>query len=417
MPAAPSDAAPPSRLYHGWKVVAVAFLVAFVGWGLGFYGPSVYLVALRDTRGWSTASISGVITLYYLAGGACVVLAGEAFRRWDPRWTVTLGGGALVAGVVLMARAPTPGWLVAAFLVMALGWALGSGAAVAALVAPWFVRRRGFATSLAFNGASLGGVVMVPVWAALIGVHGLPAATLIVGAAVLALLWPLAWLVLRPGPAALGLAPDGDGAAPARPAPPEASPGVTAMLRNPRFWTVTGPFAVTLFVQVGVLTHQYAFLSPSLGGTDAAFAVSLTTFAAIVGRLGLGLFVDRMDARIASAGVFAVQIAALLLMLAGPPPAWLYVACALYGLGVGNMISLPPIVVQAEFPAAAFLRAVTLGQAVYQFTFAFAPGVAGAVREVTGGYGAALAGAAVLMALAGAVLVAGRVRRPAASSR
>ena len=37
--------------YHGWLVVAAAFLVALYGFGLGFYGLGVYLVALKELHG------------------------------------------------------------------------------------------------------------------------------------------------------------------------------------------------------------------------------------------------------------------------------------------------------------------------------------------------------------------------------
>ena len=48
----------PSGLYHGWLVVAAAFLVAIFGFGLGFYGPGIYLVALKARHGWSIAELS-----------------------------------------------------------------------------------------------------------------------------------------------------------------------------------------------------------------------------------------------------------------------------------------------------------------------------------------------------------------------
>src|SRR5438128_1094749 len=50
-------------VYHGWRVVAAAFLIAFFGWGIGFYGPGIYLVALQARNGWPTAMISSAVTI------------------------------------------------------------------------------------------------------------------------------------------------------------------------------------------------------------------------------------------------------------------------------------------------------------------------------------------------------------------
>ena len=44
--------------FYGWRVVGAAFIVAIFGWGLGFYGPPVYLHAVRELRGWSLAIVS-----------------------------------------------------------------------------------------------------------------------------------------------------------------------------------------------------------------------------------------------------------------------------------------------------------------------------------------------------------------------
>ena len=38
--------------YDGWRIVAVCFLLATFGWGLGFYGQSVYVAELHRLRGW-----------------------------------------------------------------------------------------------------------------------------------------------------------------------------------------------------------------------------------------------------------------------------------------------------------------------------------------------------------------------------
>ena len=54
--------------YHGWLVVAAAFLVALYGFGLGFYGPGIYLVALHALHGWPIRELSLAITAYYVLG-------------------------------------------------------------------------------------------------------------------------------------------------------------------------------------------------------------------------------------------------------------------------------------------------------------------------------------------------------------
>jgi len=67
---------------QGWRVVWVAFVVAVFGWGVGFYGPAVYLAALHQTRGWSIATISSAITAHYLVSAVLITGLPEAYRRF-----------------------------------------------------------------------------------------------------------------------------------------------------------------------------------------------------------------------------------------------------------------------------------------------------------------------------------------------
>jgi len=59
--------------YEGWRIVLVCFLLATFGWGLGFYGQSVYVAELHRLHGWPASLISSGTTFYYLAGAALVV--------------------------------------------------------------------------------------------------------------------------------------------------------------------------------------------------------------------------------------------------------------------------------------------------------------------------------------------------------
>ena len=156
-----------------------------------------------------------------------------------------------------------------------------------------------------------------------------------------------------------------------------------------------------------------SFLKPELGTAGAAWAVSLTSVCAVLGRLAVGSFVDRVNRRAVIAGNFLLQATSVVLMLSGPGPMLLYVACAMFGLGVGNTTSLPSVIVQAEFPKAAFGRVVSTIIAINQFTYSFGPGLLGWLRDGFGSYHASLTACLVLQLGAVAVLLFGGSRHGA----
>ena len=80
----------------------------------------------------------------------------------------------------------------------------------------------------------------------------------------------------------------------------------------------------------------------------------MTSAAAVIGRVGLGFFIDRLDQRVASAGCFLSQAAALAVAANAQDPAVLLTCAVIFGLSVGNLITLPPLIIQREFEPAAF---------------------------------------------------------------
>src|SRR5438093_11473510 len=71
--------------YDGWRIVFVCFLLATFGWGLGFYGQSVYVAELHRLHGWPASLISSGTTFFYPAGAALVALVSAAIRSFRPR--------------------------------------------------------------------------------------------------------------------------------------------------------------------------------------------------------------------------------------------------------------------------------------------------------------------------------------------
>jgi len=404
-----------ARLYHGWLVVAAAFLIATFGFGLGFYGPGIYLVALEARHGWPVAELSPAITAYYALGATLLFFCvGPLFERYGPRPVVAIGSLAMAGGVILL-TAVTRSWQVyAAFAVMSVGWATMSGAAINIIVAPWFDQRRGSAVSWALNGASAGGIIAPPLSTFLIAWFGFVVALDALALSMLAILVPVVALVLRAKRAGEHDPPDcaSDG-----PGPPAAEPWRLApILRSGSFVTISAAFALGLTAQVGFLTHQVAFLAPTLGAAAAGWAVSLTTAAAVVGRIFAGRIADRVERRILAAANFAVQMSGMALLATASTPGMLWLGCTLFGLGLGNTTSLPGLIVHHDFPAQHFARIVSLVVAINQFSFAFGPSILGQLYRVQGGYAAALLVCLAMQATAAVVVILPLMRRRSLSA-
>jgi len=165
---------------------------------------------------------------------------------------------------------------------------------------------------------------------------------------------------------------------------------LATLLRTPAFVTTSMPFALALTAQVGFLTHQVAFLSPMIGTLAAGWAVGLTTFAAVVGRIAAGLLVDRFNRRAVASVNFILQAFGMGILAATTERSMLYLGCLLFGAGVGNATSLPGLIVQQEFPRQHFARIVSLVVAINQFSFAFGPTLLARLEHAEGSYTAGL---------------------------
>src|SRR5262249_19669053 len=281
--------------------------------GVGFYGLTVVVAMLQRLHGWSASTVSAPITAYYVAGALLTSRMGHLYERLGPRAIVAGGAIAMAIGLSGLGIVSRPWQLYPTFLVMSIRLGPMSGAAINFLVAAWFVRRRGLAVSIAFNGATLGGVIVTPGLIVLVDALGFGSAIATAALVLVVTLLGLALGVMRHDPGELGLGPDGDPVAgAARPAARSLDRG--GALRTWRFWSVSVTFVLGLAAQVGVLTHLVALVAPLLGSGGAARAVSTTTAAALIGRLATGLVVDRLNRRLVASATLVVQIAGVALL-------------------------------------------------------------------------------------------------------
>jgi MFS family permease len=390
-----------SLRYEGWRIVAVCFLVATFGWGLGFYGQSVYLAELHRVHSWPASLISAGTTFFYLFGALIVVFVAEAMRAFGPRTCMIAGLLAMACAALVLGQVRELWQLYLADALLAFGWAGTSLAMITNTVSLWFEHRRGMAISLALNGASFGGIAGVPLLVFAIGHLGFAMTMTLVAVVMVGVVIPIvACSVGRPP-----LQGGGPKAAPA-----SARQVRKAALGDIAFLSIAIAFALVLFAQVGFIVHLIAFLDPVIGREHAALALSLLTIMAMLGRVLFSAVIDRFDQRLASALSFVSQALALAVIINSHSEVLLIGACVVFGFSVGNLITLPSLIVQREFDSMSFGVLISLVTAITQVTYAFGPGVVGALRDLSGSYTLPFYGCIGLELIA-AVLIMVRGRR------
>ena len=199
-----------SGIFYGWRVVGAAFVLGAFGWGIGFFGPPVFLSVVCSTRGWPLVLVSSAVSFHFLVGAVTGAKLERLHRRFGAAAVTKTGAACLAVGVLGWATVTAPWQLFVTSVLSGVGWGAMSAAALNAIVSPWFVRARPAALGMAYNGGSLGGVIFSPLWVAAIGILGFPVAAAVVGAFMTITIWILAGLVFSRTPQQMGLLPDGE---------------------------------------------------------------------------------------------------------------------------------------------------------------------------------------------------------------
>ena len=379
--------------FFGVWAVRAAFVLAILGWGVGFYGPPIYLAEVAQRTNWSLRLISLAVTLHFLVGALVIVNLPRLYARAGLSAT-TVGGAILTAvGVVGWATVQAPWQLFLVAILTGAGWVTMGAVAVNTIVAVWYHKNRPMALSKAYNGASVGGVIFSPLWVALIGWLGFPGAASVVGVTVIVVVLLLASCVFTKTPDSIGQPLDGDGSDSTKarrlePSCSETLPGL-ALWRNWAFVTLSAGMAIGLFAQIGLLAHLFNIFSPAVGAQQMGWLMGLGTACAIGGRSIAARAVQRFGNRrtVAAIGYLIQALGCAALLLSGANSIWLItLGVILFGSGIGNATSIPPLVAQSDFAPEDVSRVVALIVAIGQGTYAFAPAFFGLLQsDVHGG--------------------------------
>ena len=378
--------------FYGWWIVFAGSTILFTASGIGFYCHSVILDPLRAQHAWSKGTLSAAISLFFFSNGVAGLFIGRWVDRYGPKWFLVSGAFLFSTGLISLTKVQTLPQLFAIYLLLSLGFCTTALVPVNTLLTNWFIRKRGFAMSIASNGLSIGGMVMVPLTSFLILNLGLNKALFILAGIYVLVVVPVTLIFVKQKPSDIGQFPDGD--------TPGDSPGETfdnksvqmktwtrfQAAKTLAFWSIALAFMLALAGQIAYLVHQVSFLSQHLGVQKAAAAVSITTGASILGRFFLGFFVDRLDKRFVTMACVILQGSAVITLAFSSHVVVLYLCTFVFGLTMGPLLMMQSLITGECFGIPSFAE---ISGAIGFITIpgaAFGPVIAGLIYDITQNY-------------------------------
>ena len=402
--------------FYGWVVLACLCCAGFARQGPAVATLSIFVEPLTREFGWSRAALSGAVSLGGVLAALSTPLIGPLLDRSGPRLTLCVA--VLVTGVAMLLLSLTQSLLVfyLLFCIARMNWAGPFDLGIYGGVNNWFVVRRAFATSVA-TVAQLSGLVAMPLIAQLaMRQHGWRSGWLAIGPVTLLIGFLPVCLFMVRRPEDMALRPDGrsTGTSLTASAPAdvsEASFSRSEAIRTSTFWLLLLYTVLVYPVQAGVSLHQAAHLiERGIGPTTAATAISTFSLMSAVASIACGLLPRRLPTRYPLAVTGGFLTAGTFAMIGISSTTQGYVAAALFGVGIGGVLTLLPIAWADYFGRTHFAAIRGIALAVQVIAQALGPLLSGLLHDWTGSYRLSLQCFAVLSSLS--VVSALAARRP-----
>ena len=361
----------------------------------------VFVLPLERDYGWTRSQLTSVYSIYLLMHGFTSPLVGMIFDRLGPRWVYTTGL-ACMCGAFFLAAGLSNLWQFYLFVggMVGIGVSLTGMVPGSALIARWYRERLSTAIGIAFSAAGVGTIIFVPLTQHLVGEYGWRLAYRMLGAALLAMVPIVAFLVpwkrfYAGHPERVQSARVGSGA--------EGWTLRTAT-RTPLYWGLCQVFFFTASAMFTVIVQLVAFfVDVGFSPLTAASAFGALGFMSAMSVMGSGFTSDRFGYRQTITATFigtATGMAMLLVLTFVASPVLLVFFVPVFGLCMGVR---GPIVSSISTRYFAGPNVATIYGTIYASNAvgaAFGSLMGGVLHDLTGGYriGLAVALVSVLMA-------------------
>ena len=413
------------RLYYGWYIVAVAFLVNFVSLGINASAVGVFIKPMTEDLGWSRGFFSLAVTLGSLISAPLALAVGPLVDRRGARGIMLLGGFVIGAGTIALGFVHEEWQFLALRTVLAPLAMAGLGQlATQVTVSNWFIKKRGRALGITIAGSPAGGMVTVLAATYLISALDWRRAWIVLGVAAWVLVLPATAIFMKRRPEDLGLLPDGESpetrvGLEKRAPTPEVVWTRREAVRTPALWLLAIGFPFGFMAATTLTQHLIPYLTDiHLSRQTAAFMMTLIFITSMAVKPIAGLIAERVAPKYVLASMYALLgfgVGGLLLV--GDNKAALYVIVIFLGTAWGGIVVLQALLWANYFGRPSLGLVQSLAMPISSALSPLGPVLAGYVWDVTGTYRGIFAGYIGAEALAFVLIMIARSPRKAAPTQ
>jgi len=313
------------HVFYGWIMLAVGFLgMLATGPGQSF-NISIFVNPLIEELSLSRIAISSAYSFGTLIAALGLSYVGILIDRFGARLMIGILAFSLGAACLFF---PMVSGIISLSIAFTAVRFLGQGALTLGstnLVSQWFSRRRGTALSIASLGFAAGNAFYPPLVQFMIDRIGWRMCWIWLGIFVIALIIPVAGIMIVNKPEDMGLAPDGDRQQPPRESEEESEVNgldhgytLKEALRTVTFWVLAVAISIPSMLITGLIFHQISYFEgQGLDAQSAAnifpiLAVSMVLFTVLYGQL-----LDRFKTNyVVATGIFTMAVVMWVLLIA-----------------------------------------------------------------------------------------------------